>query len=84
MHEKEKKEGVVYIRHDEYDIDNKTKCWVYFDARYTGPNMRYDEKTDSWFHYSTPRLCKKVTNVRFVDSINSWVPKQPHPHITII
>ena len=86
VHEKEKKKGVVYIRHDECDVDNKTECYVYFDARYTDPNMRYDEETDSWFHYSAPGLFRNVTNVRFVDSINSWMLEQPqpHPHITII
>ena len=84
MHKKEKKKGVIYIWHDECDVDNKTECYVYFDARYTDPNMRYDEETDSWFHYWTPGLFKNMTNVRFVDSINSWVPEQPHPHITII
>ena len=79
-----KKKGVVYIRYDECDVDNKTECYVYFHARYTDPNMRYDEETDSWFHYSTSGLFKNVTNVQFMNSINSWVPEQPHPHITII
>ena len=80
-----KKEGVVYIRHSEYDVENKTKFWVYFDARYTtDPNVRYNEETDSWFHYSTPGLFRNVTNLRFKNSINSWVLEQSHPHITII
>ena len=85
VHEKEKKEGVIYIWHNECEVENKTECWVYFDARYTDPNMRYDEETDRfWFHYSAPGLFKNVTNVRFVDSINSWMPEQQHPQITIL
>ena len=84
VHEKENKEGVVYIRHNECDVDNKAECWVYFDARYTDPSMSYDEENDSWFHYSTPGLFKNVTNVRFVNNINSWVPEQSHLLITII
>ena len=79
-----KKEGVVYIRHSECDVDNKTECWVYFDVRYTDPNLCYNEETDSWFHYSTPGLFKNFINLRFMDSINSWVPEQSHPYITII
>ena len=43
----------THIQHREYNIDNDTECWVYFNARYTDPNLRYDENTDSWFHYST-------------------------------
>ena len=79
-----KEEGLTYIRHCECDVDNSTKCWVYFDARYMDPNLCYDKKTDSWFHYSTPGLFKNITNLRFEDNIKSWVPAQPHPHITII
>ena len=81
---KELKKGVVYIRHDECHVNNKTKCYVYFDARYVDTNMRYDDKTDSWFYYATPGLFRNATKVRFVDSINRWMPEQPHPHITII
>ena len=84
VHDKEKKEGVIYIRYSECDVDNKTECWVYFDARYTDPNLLYDEENDSWFHYSTPGLVKNVTNLRFVDSINRWVPEQSRSHITVI
>ena len=43
LYEKELEKGVVYIQHDECDVDNQTKCYVYFDARYADPNMRYDE-----------------------------------------
>ena len=84
MYEKELKKGVIYLRHDEYDVDNKTKLYVYFDVRYVDPNMRYDEKIDSWFYYSTPGLFRNATKVRFVDSINRWMPEQPHRHITIL
>ena len=63
LYEKELKKEVVYIQYDECDVDNQTKCYVYFDARYADPNMRYNEKTDSWFHYSTPRLFRNTTRV---------------------
>ena len=63
LHEKELKKGVVYILHGECDVDNETKCYVYFDARYADPNMRYDDKTDSWFHYATPGLSRNATKV---------------------
>ena len=66
VHEKEKKKRVVYIQHDECDVDNKTKCYVYFDARYTDPNMCYNEETGSWFHYSTPGLFRNVRDQRAV------------------
>ena len=74
----------TYIQHCEYDIDNDTERWVYFDARYTDPNLRFDEDTDSWFHYSTPGLFNNVTNLSFEDSIKSLVPAQPYPHVIII
>ena len=74
----------TYIQHREYDVDNNTEHWVYFDARYTDPNLRFDKDTDSWFHYSTPGLFMNVTNLNFEDSIKSWVPAQPHSHVIII
>ena len=84
LYEKESKKGLVFIQHDECDVDKQTKCYVYFDARYADPNMRYDDKTDSWFHYATPGLFRNATKVRFVDSINRWMPEQPHPNIIIL
>ena len=74
----------TYVQHREYDVDNDTERWVYFDTRYTNPNLRFDEVTDSWFHYSTPGLFKNVTSLRFEVSIKSCVPAQPHPHVIII
>ena len=71
-----KQEGIwsknpTYIQHRECDNDSNTEYWVYFDARYMDPNLRYDKDTDSWFHYSMPGLFKNITNLRFKDSIKS-------------
>ena len=79
-----KKGGVVYVRHSECDVDNNTECWVYFDVKYTDLNLYYNKDIDSWLHSSTPGLFQNIANLRFKDNINSWVPDQSHPHITII
>ena len=84
LHEEELKKEVVYIQHVMCDVKNKTECYVYFDARYSDPNMRYDDENDSWSHHPMPGLFWNATKVRFVDSINRWMPEQPHPHITIL
>ena len=63
LYEEELKKEVVYIQHDECNVENKTKCYVYFEARYTDPNMYYDDKTDSWFHCPTPGLFRNATKV---------------------
>ena len=36
------------IQHREYDVYNDTKRWVYFDARYRDPNLRFDKDIKSW------------------------------------
>ena len=64
-------ESPTYIQHRECDVDNETKCWVYFNARYMDPNLHYDKDTGHWFHHSTSGLFKNVTNLRFEDSIKS-------------
>ena len=77
-------ENPTYIQHSECDVDKDTEYWIYYDARYTNPNLRFDKDTESWFHYLTPGLFKNVTNLRFEESTKSWLPAQPHPHVIII
>ena len=67
-------EGITYIQHPEYDVDKGTERWVYFDARYTDPNLRFDKDTETWIHYLTPGLFRNVTQLRFDEGTMSWVP----------
>ena len=74
LEEEELEKEVVYIQNVvcdvENDDENKTKCYVYFDARYSDPNMHYDDEHDSWSYHSTPGLFRNATKVQFVNSIN--------------
>ena len=67
LEEEELEKEVVYIRNVvcdvENDVENKTKCYVYFDARYSDPNMHYDDENDSWSYHPTPGLFRNATKV---------------------
>ena len=88
LEEEELEKEVVYIRNVvcdvEIDIEKKTKCYVYFNVRYSDPNMHYDDENNSWSYHLTPGLFRNATKVQFVDSINGWMPVPPHPDITIL
>ena len=79
-----KKEGITYIQHPECDVEKGTECLVYFDARYTDPNLRVDKDTKTWIHYSTPGLFRNVTYLYFEEGTMSWVPAQLYADIIII
>ena len=92
LEEDEMEKDVVYIRNVvcdvEKDVEDKAECYVYFDARYSDPNMHYDDKNDSWYVYFDAKysagLFRNATKVQFMDSINRWMPVPPHPDITIL
>ena len=88
LEEEKLEKEVVYIRNVvcdvKNDVEDKTECYVYFDARYLDSNMHYDDKNDSWSYHPTPGLFRNATNVQFVDSINRQMPVPPHPDIIIL
>ena len=67
LEEEELEKEVVYIRNIvcdvEKDVKGKTECYVYIDARYSDPNMHYDDKNDSWSYCPTPGLFRNATKV---------------------
>ena len=54
---------VLKKKHVECDVENKTKCYMYFDARYSDPNMHYDDENDSWSYHPTPGLFRNAIKV---------------------
>ena len=88
LEKEELKKDVIYIRNVVCDVKkdakDKAKCYMYFDARYSDPNMHYDDKNDSWSYRAPPGLFRNATKVQFVDSINRWMPVPPHPDIIIL
>ena len=88
LEEDELEKDVVYIRNVvcdvEKDVKDKAEWYVYFDARYSDPNMHYDDKNDSWSYCTPPGLFQNANKVQFMDSINRWMPVPPHPDITIL
>ena len=88
LEEEELEKEVVYIQNvvcdGENDVEDKIECYVYFDARYSDPNMHYDDKNDSLSYHPTPGLFRNATKVQFMDSINRWMSVPPHPDITIL
>ena len=79
-----KQEGITYIQHPECDVEEGTERLVYFDARYTDPNLRFDTGTKTWIHYATPGLFRNVTHLCLNENTMSWVSTQPHADIVII
>ena len=37
-----------YINYLEFDVDNDTHPWVYFEEQYRDPNLRFDKETEQW------------------------------------
>ena len=78
LREDELEKDVIYIRivmcDVEKDVEDKTECYMYFDARYSDPNQHYDDKKDCWYVYFDARysagLFRSNTKVQFMDSIN--------------
>ena len=86
LREDELEKDVIYIRivmcDVEKDVEDKTECYMYFDARYSDPNQHYDDKKDCWYVYFDARYSagsfRPNTKVQFMDSINCWMPVPPH------
>ena len=86
LKEDELEKDVVYIRNVvcdvEKDVEDKAECYMYFDARYSDPNMHYDDKNDSWYVYFDANysagLFRNATKVQFMDSTNRWILVPPH------
>ena len=59
LREDELERDVIYIHivicDVEKDVEDKTKCYINFDARYSDPNQDYDDKKDSWYVYFDTR-----------------------------
>ena len=53
-----------YIHYLEYDVDNDTNRWVYFDAQYRDPNLRLDKETKQWV---------SVHSLLEVQTITLWI-----------
>ena len=75
-----KKEGITYIQHLECNVEDGTERLVYFDARYTDPNLRFDTGTKTWI----PGLFRNVTQLHLNEDTMIWLPAQPHADIVII